>query len=573
MSDQSIPKFGLAARAELMQLNELLKQRVKEMNTLFQIGKSVTCLSNLEKLLGRIVEAAVYITAAEEGSLLLLDEKTGDLYMRAQRGLNEQYASEFKLKVEDTIAGSVVKTGDPVMLDMSQAAESFKMKTGYFVKSVLIVPLKVGEQIIGVLSVDNQVHDRPFTRNNLDMLSALADYAAIAIENARLFQDRQNKVEELDMLCEIQRTITTSPNLSEALTKIAESANQAVLADFTCIYCYDETNDCLLPPVVAGEFSAQPVLKPFADGATAQVVRVGRFVVESAGLLEEPLRSQFVRQEQVKAFAGFALQAQDGTIGIMWVNYRTFHHFTDEELKTLERLANQAAIAIQNAKRYEELKRAGRKVSGLSPAESPIAAIPILIEELRAIVGPEDETLERYLARLEDEANWLLEIEERRPQLAGRAGSPEGNEAANLNRLLLTAQNRVMAPENVKVVRDFAVDLPPMHLLHEPLVETFALVIANAVEAMTPDGGTLTLCSRLSDDEQWVEIEIADTGCGMRPEMQERVFDLFFTTKQRKTSPGLWWGRTFVRSLGGDMKARSEIGKGSMFTIRLPVKG
>ncbi|MFB0546397.1 MAG: GAF domain-containing protein, partial [Anaerolineae bacterium] len=184
MSNEGMKRFGLAARAELMQLNEQLERKVKELSVLFEIGKSVTSLSNLEKLLSRIVEAAVYITGAEEGALLLLDEATGDLYMRAQRGLNERYASEFKLKVEDTIAGSVVKTGQPVMLDMSQANESFKMKTRYFVKSLLIVPLKVGEEVIGVLSADNQLSNRPFTEHNLNMLSALADYAAIAIENA-----------------------------------------------------------------------------------------------------------------------------------------------------------------------------------------------------------------------------------------------------------------------------------------------------------------------------------------------------------------------------------------------------
>ncbi len=572
MSNESKPNFGLAARAELMELNEKLQHKVKEMNILFQIGKSVTSLSNLEKLLGRIVEAAVYITAAEEGSLLLLDEETGNLYMRAQRGLNEQYARELKLKAEGTLAGSVVKTGNPVMLDMSQATESFKMKTGYFVKSVLIVPLKVGGQNIGVLSVDNQLDDRPFTRNNLDMLSALADYAAIAIENARLFQDRQKKVEELDMLYEIQCIINTSLDLSEALTKIAETANQAVLADFTCIYHYDETRNSLLPPVVAGEFSTPPVLTPAADGATAQVVREGRFVVESAGLLEEPLRSEFARQEQVKTFAGFALRAQEGTIGIMWVNYRTFHQFTDEELKTLERLASQAALAIQNAKRYEEVKRAGQAMRALALAENPIAAIPIFVEELRSITGLEDETLERYLARLEDEADWLLEVEERLQQLAEQEVSPEGREAANLNRLLFSAQDRAALPENVRVVRDCAVDLPPMHLLHESLIETFTTIITNAVEAMAPDGGTLTLCTRLSDNEQWVEIDIFDTGCGMRPEMQARIFEPFFTTKERKTGPGLWWGRTFVRSLGGDINVRSEVGKGTMFTIRLPIR-
>ncbi len=571
MSNEGMKRFGLAARAELMQLNEQLERKVKELGVLFEIGKSVTSLSNLEKLLSRIVEAAVYITGAEEGALLLLDEATGDLYMRAQRGLNERYASEFKLKVEDTIAGSVVKTGQPVMLDMSQANESFKMKTRYFVKSLLIVPLKVGEEVIGVLSADNQLSNRPFTEHNLNMLSALADYAAIAIENARLLQDRQRKVEELDMLYEIQHAITTSTDLSQALLKIAESANEVIEADLSCIYRYDETEDQLYPPVIAGhlESSAQPNLTPSPDGATAKLVREGSFVVESAGLLEDELRSEFVRQERVKSFAGFALRAQNSVVGVMWVDFRTFHQFTDEELKTLERLASQVTIAIQNAKRYKALERTGEAARDLkavcATVDSPIAAIPAVVEEMKSDVG-EDEALERYLRRLEDEVRWLPQMAEELRQLA----ESEGGEPANVNRLLFMALDRVTVSEKVKVVKDCAADLPPFMVFREGLIDVFAALITNAMEAMTPGGGTLTLCSRLSDDEEWVEIEVIDTGCGLTPDMQRRVFDLFFTTKEKKTSFGLWWYRAFVRGLGGDISVRSEVGKGSAFTIRLP---
>ncbi len=170
----------------LLRSNQQLTRRIKEQNALFGIGKSVTSLLDLEKVLNRIVEAAVYLTGAEEGTLLLVDEQTGELYMRAARNLGDRYARGFRLKVEDSIAGQVVKTGKPVLAQVENGGEALKIKTGYLVRSLLNVPLKAADRVIGVLSVDNRVSSRPFSKNDQYLLSALADWATIAIENARV---------------------------------------------------------------------------------------------------------------------------------------------------------------------------------------------------------------------------------------------------------------------------------------------------------------------------------------------------------------------------------------------------
>lgn len=168
------------------QAHRVCERRLKELNTLSSIGKSVTALLDEDRLLTRIVEAAVYITGAEEGFLLLADEASGELYMRAARGLGEKYAREFRLKVDDSLAGQVLRTGKPVMITGRASGDPFKLKTGYLVKSLLHVPIKIGDAVVGVLSVDHMFEDRPFGNHELYLLSSLADYAAIALENARL---------------------------------------------------------------------------------------------------------------------------------------------------------------------------------------------------------------------------------------------------------------------------------------------------------------------------------------------------------------------------------------------------
>ncbi|MFL5801412.1 MAG: response regulator, partial [Roseiflexaceae bacterium] len=184
--DSALRERRLNREKEQLTLN--LQQRVQELTVLYSIGKSVSALLDLEELLVRIVEAGVYITHAEEGFLLLRDPDADELYLRAAKNLGEARAQRMRMPIDDTLAGQVIRTGKPIRLDKSKQGAPLKVKTGFLVRSILQVPLTVGDTPIGVLAVDNQQAERTFNENDQYLLSALADYAAIAIENARLYQ-------------------------------------------------------------------------------------------------------------------------------------------------------------------------------------------------------------------------------------------------------------------------------------------------------------------------------------------------------------------------------------------------
>jgi len=160
-----------ALTAHLMQSKQQLEQRLREIHTLSQIGKSVTALMERDKLLERIVDAALYITGSEEGAVLLEDESAGTLreYVRKRRVRGQE--QRVSRRGEDEVAVEAVRKGDAI-------------RTG----AMLYAPLKIGEKSIGALGVSNKVTARFFTDHDKRLLVALADYAAIAIENARLFQ-------------------------------------------------------------------------------------------------------------------------------------------------------------------------------------------------------------------------------------------------------------------------------------------------------------------------------------------------------------------------------------------------
>ena len=172
------------ASAQLLHANRQLEQRLHELNTLVQIGKRITSGLDLPTVLTRVVEAAVELAQAEEGTLLLVDEITGGLYSYAATGAIKQIDVSFRLPVSDSLAGQVVQTGQPLVIT---GEDLQKIKTHYYFRDVAYVPLAFQGQVIGVLGVSNREKSADFNPNTLQLLSVLADFAAIAIENARLY--------------------------------------------------------------------------------------------------------------------------------------------------------------------------------------------------------------------------------------------------------------------------------------------------------------------------------------------------------------------------------------------------
>jgi PAS domain S-box-containing protein len=177
---------------DLDRINRELEQRLKEFDRLLRIGRSVSALLDLDSVLNRVTEAAVYITNAEEGYLLLLDEETAVLRLRAAQNLGDKQAQALNLRVTDSIAGTVIRSGKPILLNGGDE-QHIKIKTGYLVKSLLNVPLKANGRIMGVLGVSNRLSNAHFTPAHLYQLSALADMAATALENARQYTAMRTK--------------------------------------------------------------------------------------------------------------------------------------------------------------------------------------------------------------------------------------------------------------------------------------------------------------------------------------------------------------------------------------------
>ena len=173
------------AQRESGQSAKSIQQQLNNLETLQAIGRQITSTLDLDQVLAAVVNAAVELTGAEEGSLLLYDESSADLYMRAERNIQAEFARTFRLPIHDSLAGQVMRTGEPVHINKS---EPFKILTSYLVYALIFVPLVVHERVIGILGIANRKRGHNLSKEHITLLSALAGYAAVAIENARSYE-------------------------------------------------------------------------------------------------------------------------------------------------------------------------------------------------------------------------------------------------------------------------------------------------------------------------------------------------------------------------------------------------
>lgn len=175
--------------------NLQLEKRVKELTTLYGIGKAVTAITDLNQVLNRVLEGALFATEAEVGWLLLAEEGGHNLILRASKNLPNPNLSGIKLNQpwDDGLSSLLMMSGEGITIAGEPLA---KMRAGQVAKSAAAMPIKIKDQVMGVIAVGNR-SGRAFGERDLAMLSAVTDYASIALVNARLFHELEGRARVL----------------------------------------------------------------------------------------------------------------------------------------------------------------------------------------------------------------------------------------------------------------------------------------------------------------------------------------------------------------------------------------
>lgn len=202
-------------------LREQLRRRTEEIRMLSEIGRVVVNLSDLNQILRSVVEAAAFVTDAEESSIYLVEPDGHDLILRASKQAGERHATLQKLRSTDTLVGEVYHSGKPVLRQPSLESGPVKVQTGFLVQSTVNVPLRVKNATVGVLGVYNRLAPRTFTEHHLTLLMALADWAGVALEQASLKRTLRTHPLKQKGPPQPAASIAATPELTSGLENVA----------------------------------------------------------------------------------------------------------------------------------------------------------------------------------------------------------------------------------------------------------------------------------------------------------------------------------------------------------------
>jgi len=169
-------------------LQEDLRRRADEIRMLSEIGRVVASLDGLDEILARLVEAAAYVTDAEEASIYLADAETDEVVLRATKQAGERQATLQRLRADDMLVGQVFRSGQPILRKPRMDSGPVKVQTGFMVQSVVKVPIRMRQEVVGVLGVYNRLALRSFNEHHVTLLMTLADWAGVALDRAALVQ-------------------------------------------------------------------------------------------------------------------------------------------------------------------------------------------------------------------------------------------------------------------------------------------------------------------------------------------------------------------------------------------------
>ncbi len=520
--ENSLVKFQLAKESILLEsrrATDRLQRRVDELETLTRLAKSITGSLDTDSVLGIIVEAAVASTGAEEGSLLLLDRDSGELYMRASKNFQEEFVQTFRLPVSDTLAGSVIRSGQPVVLDDRTPQ---KIKTSYLVQSLVYVPLQYKGETIGVLGVDNRNSPLPFQKRDIHMLSTLAEFAVIALLNADVFDVTRTEKNKLDALLKKIHDGVIVTNQEQVIVLMNRAAGSALGI---------EPDEVIGKPYTA--VVSQPEVLELLDPQT-------RGLADRTEMIVEDGRSFMIQRTPIPE-VGIALTLNDIT-----------------SLKKLDRIKSDFVSAVSHDLR------------------SPLTAI-LGYAELVERAGPVNELQQEFIRRVQASVQNITYLVDDLVNL-GRieAGLDTRREPIDLPQVIeQVSQNfkKAIARKNAELTVELPEDLPDFHGNPVQIRQMFEHLIDNSIK-YSQEGGRITVTGEVEQDQ--IIIQFADSGIGIPPADLPYIFDKFFRasnvdSETAGTGLGLAIVRSIVLSHGGRIWVDSSLEQGTVFTIVLPV--
>src|SRR5579864_294565 len=326
---------------------------------LLEVADVVNTTLDLDTTLLRVAELVRKVIDYEIFGILLLNDKTQELYFRFSLGHSRDVAERIRVKVGEGVTGSAAQKGEAVLVgDVSADARYISALPN--VRSELAVPLIVKNRVIGVIDIES-LQPNHFTEEHKRLLTLIGSRMAIGIENARLYTRISRQAKTLQLLNEIARELTSILNVDELLKRIAELLSRLIDYQMFSILLLD----------AAGEKLQHRFSQRFQENIQLKhEIPLGRGVVGYAAQHKEAVLVPDVNKDpryvkanpETRSELAVPLVYQDKVIGVLDLEHTRRGFFTDDHKRTVTTLAAQVAIAIENAQLYEQIARQEKRL-------------------------------------------------------------------------------------------------------------------------------------------------------------------------------------------------------------------
>lgn len=579
-----------AVAFENVRLYQTATRERDRLEALYAVSRRVASMDDTDEILGVIVNEAARLLGAEAAGLRTVDGE--ELVLRARTASANALLLRPRLRVGESLSGMIVQTGRPVRVEdvledtrLHPAHKISARELGYH--GFAGVPLRSPSGVIGTLYV-YALSRRRFTAEEEALLGALADQASLALE-------QHAGTRRLRALARLNQAVSSSLDTGDVLREITRAAGELMDVPCASIAIVDEAGRHLVRQAFSDETIGADHpggVRRFGEGGSGWVAEHRQPLHVPDVFADDRIASpEWFRKHALRSSLSVPIVFGDALLGVLGLYGRKPFTLGPEDRGLLDSFVAQAAIAIHNARLYEELRVAheqlersqeqlvhseklsalGQLVAGVAhELNNPLSAVlgSAYLAERHVVQTP----AERHVHRIRDAAERAAQIVRNLLQFArDTTGRREQMEINTLVRRVADLTLHAGATQNVRLALDLAAGLPTTHGDPGQIEQVLLNLITNAYQAMEGQAGEVTVRTRGTPDT--VRIEVSDTGPGVAPETRTKVFDPFFTTKPvgKGTGLGLSVAHGIVAMHGGRIWL-DEGGPGATFVVEIPVK-